>query len=235
VQSKKFSQMARGGVIAAIMAIAMVPGIAMASDAQHWEIATVTANLGNGWRASAENIARTSESRGFYELEQNVMVGHDLGPKGGPLGLVFYLGYTHDPQYAHGDFTVMEHRFRQQLGADRLLQLGTLRVSGRLRLEERWREGVQGMAWRLRPYVKATMPVVGKVALVASHESFVDLNRQSFQRLGGEERMRNAVGINIALNPRLVFEANYMNQHGFVPGGKDSNDNIATFEIKANF
>jgi hypothetical protein len=233
VPTKKFSLMALGGAIA--MAAFISPCAALASDAQHWEIVTATANLGDGWRASAENITRTSQARGFYELEQNVMLGHDLGAKGGPLGLMFYLGYTHDPQYAHGNFTIMEHRFRQQLSADRLLTLGPLRISGRVRLEQRWREGVVGTAWRLRPQAKATLPLVGKLALVASHESFIDLNRQSFQRMGGEERMRNSIGFNIPLNRRIAFEATYMNQHGFVPGGADSNDNIATFEIKANF
>jgi len=235
MQRNKFSLMALGGAVAVAVAAVMTPCAALASDAQHWQIVTATANLGDGWRASAENITRTSQARGFYELEQNVMLGHDLGPNGGPLGLVFYLGYTHDPQYAHGDFTIMEHRFRQQLSADRLLTLGSLRISGRMRLEQRWREGVTGTAWRLRPQIKATLPVVGRLALVASHESFFDLNRSSFQRMGGEERMRNSIGLNIPLSRRIAFETTYMNQHGFVPGGKDSNDNIATFEIKANF
>lgn len=231
MQRIKFNLMAMGTAIAA----SITPGGAMASDAQNWEIATVTATFGHGWRASSENIARSSQSRGFYELEQNLMLGHDLGDKGGPLGLVFYLGYTHDPNYSHGRFTVMEHRTRQQLNADRLLTLGNLRISGRMRLEERWREGQPGLAFRLRPYAKASLPVVGKLALIGSHESFIDIDRDKFQQVRGEERMRNFVGFNLPLAPRFTFEAGYMNQHGFVPGGKDTNDNIATFEIKANF
>lgn len=221
--------------VGAVMAATIMPVKAMASDAQHWEIVSANINLGDGWRGSAENITRFSNSRGFYELEQNVMIGHELGQKGGPLGLVFYLGYTHDPQYNHGHFTIMEHRFRQQLSADRLLTLGPLRLSGRIRLEERWREGLGGTAWRLRPYAKASLPVLGKMALVASHESFIDLNRNGFQRLGGEERMRNTVGFNLPVMRRVTVELSYLNQHGFVPGAKDTNDNAATIEIKTSF
>jgi hypothetical protein len=227
----KFNLMAIG----AAMALYMTPTGAMASDAQHWEVISANVRFGDGWRASAENIVRNSQARGFYEIEQNVMIGHELGEKGGPLGLVFYVGYTHDPNYSHGDFKFMEHRIRQQLSADRLLTIGKLRFSGRLRLEQRWRDGVSGVAWRLRPYVKATLPVAGKVSLVAAHESFVSLDRDTFQTRVGEERMRNSVGFNIPLNRRFALEATYMNQHGFVPGGKDSSDNIASFEIKANF
>lgn len=214
---------------------ALLPAAAMASDAQHWEIVTATANLGDGWRASAENITRFSQSRGFYELEQNLMLGHEIGDKGGPLGLVVYLGYTHDPQYTHGNFTIMEHRFRQQISLDRLLQVGPVRISGRLRVEQRWREGMSGTAWRLRPYIKGAMPVVGKVMLVAAHESFIDANRNGFQRLGGEERMRNSVGFNMPVARRVSLELSYLNQHGFVPGAKDTNDSAATLEIKASF
>lgn len=231
----RFHAMAVGAAKALWAVAVLAPAAAMASDAQHWEILTATANLGDGWRASAENITRFSQTRGFYELEQNLMVGHEIGDKGGPLGLVVYLGYTHDPQYAHGNFTIMEHRFRQQISLDRLMQVGPVRFSGRVRVEQRWREGISGTAWRLRPYIKAAMPIAGKVMLVAAHESFIDANRNGFQRLGGEERMRNSLGFNMPLNRRVTLELGYLNQHGFVPGAKDTNDNVATLEIKANF
>lgn len=235
MQRNTFHAMAVGAAKALLAMASISPAAAMASDAQHWEIVTLTGNLGDGWRASAENITRFSQTRGFYELEQNLMLGHEIGDKGGPLGMVFYLGYTHDPQYAHGNFTIMEHRFRQQLSFDRLLTLGPVRFSGRIRVEQRWREGLAGTGWRLRPSIKAAMPVVGKVMLVAAHESFIDANSNGFQRLGGEERMRNSLGFNMPLNRRVNLELGYLNQHGFVPGGKDTNDNAATLELKASF
>lgn len=207
---------------------------ALASDAQHWEVVTATAGLGDGWRISAENIARTSQSRGFYELEQNLMLGHTLDAAG-LKGVTVWLGYTHDPNYTQGSFTLMEHRFRQQVTADRLLTIGKATVSGRIRLEERWREGQMGMAWRLRPYARLSVPVTPRLALVATHESFLDLNRTGFQRIGGEERTRTFVGVNRRLWRRVSVDVGYMNQHGFVPDGADTTDNIAYLELKAPF
>ena len=53
-----------------------------------------------------------------------------------------WAGYTHDPQYAGGDFTVMEHRAREQVTFDGFARLGPGKLSGRIRLEQRWRDGV---------------------------------------------------------------------------------------------
>jgi hypothetical protein len=106
-----------------------------------------------------------------------------------------------------------------------------------LRLEERWRQGISQTAWRLRPYVKFVLPIAnkGKTTLVATHESFIDLNKTSFQRLGGEERMRNFVGINTPLVKRVNLEAGYLLQHGFVPGQPDNNDHVVSLGLTAKF
>jgi hypothetical protein len=206
----------------------------MADDAQHWEVLSVTAGIGNGWRLSAENITRTSQARGFHELEQNLMLGHTLDGLG-VKGATLWLGYTHDPNYSHGDFTVMEHRFRQQITFDHLLTVGRVTLSGRLRMEERWREGQVGMGWRLRPFVRGTLPVSKRFALVAAHESFLDLNRSAFQKPLGEERMRNFAGFDLHVTRKALIELGYLNQHGFVTGGTDTTDHIATLELRAGF
>src|SRR3546814_20429229 len=84
----------------------------------------------------------------------------------------------------------MEHRGRQQVTFDNIVKVGPGQLSARLRLEERWREGIDGTAWRLRPYVKSVLPFRegGKTALLLSHESFIDLNTPNFQRVQGEGR-----------------------------------------------
>lgn len=212
----------------------LFPACTLADDAQHWEVLSVTAGTHDGWRFLGENITRTSQSRGFYELEQNLMVGHTLD-FAGVKGVTVWLGYTHDPNYSHADFSVMEHRFRQQVNIDRLAKVGPVTVSGRLRMEERWREGQAGMGWRLRPFVKGTLPVGGPFALVASHESFLDLTRTTFQRPAGEDRMRNFAGFDLRMSRHLLLELGYLNQHGFVSGGADTSDNIASLELRAGF
>lgn len=222
------------GIMAATLSLAVLPAAAQArDDAQAWGAATVNVDLGAGFRASNETVLRVSDKRGgLYEVEDNLMIGYKPTKK-----VTLWLGYTHNPQYDHGDFTRMEHRFRQQVNVDNFVRLGNVRLSGRIRLEQRWREGQGGPAWRLRPYVKASLPIAnnGKTTLVTSHESFIDLNTNDFQRVGGEERMRNFVGINTPLSKKISLEAGYLMQHGFVHGAADNHDHVLSIALTGNF
>jgi hypothetical protein len=146
-----------------------------------------------------------------------------------------WLGYTHDPQYSHSRFKVMEQRFRQQVSFDNVAKLGPASLSGRLRLEERWREGFSGTGWRLRPAVKLSVPLAGKTKLVLNHESFINFNTTGFQKQQGYERMRNSVGVNVPLNKRLSIDVGYLNQYGFVRGGPDTSDNVLNTGLNLSF
>lgn len=211
-----------------------IPTAAFASDdAQLWTTANASVKLGGNFRLSEEVTARFSDNRnGLYEIEINTLLGYKLNDN-----VTVWAGYTHDPNYAAGDFTVMEHRAREQVTIDRLAKIGRGTLSGRLRLEQRWREGADGTGWRVRPYVKYSLPLKegGKTALVLSHESFVTLNKTSFQRVGGLDRMRNLIAINTPVAKHISAEIGYMNQHGFVPNGDDTNDHIASVTLNFSF
>ncbi|WP_168554370.1 DUF2490 domain-containing protein [Novosphingobium sp. SG720] len=216
-----------GAALAATCMLA--PGAARAdTDTQGWGGLTVTAKAGPHWRVSNETILRTGNTRGFYELEDNFMVGYKLDKT-----FTVWLGYTHDPNYLHGDFAVMERRFRQQVSFDNFAHLGPVRFNGRMRLEQRWRDNMPGTGWRLRPFIKASLPVAkdSKVMIVASHESFIDLNKTIFQTVNGEERMRNFIGVNAPITKTLSVEAGYLNQHGIRPGKLDSSDHVASVAL----
>jgi hypothetical protein len=142
-----------------------------------------------------------------------------------------WAGYTQNPQYAGGAFTIMEHRAREQITFDGFAKLGRGKLSGRLRLEQRWRDGIEGTGWRLRPFLKYSLPVHGKTALNISSEPFIDFTTTRFQRTRGLDRVRNLVTISTPLTRTLTGEAGYMNQHGFVRGGEDTSDNIAYFAV----
>lgn len=210
------------------------PGVAAASeDEQLWTTASATVKIDDHWRLSQEVVARFSDDRhGLYEIEFNTMIGYRLSK-----AVTVWAGYTHDPQYAGGDFTVMEHRGRQQVTFDNIARIGPATLSARIRVEERWREGVDGTAWRLRPYVKLVLPFRegGKTALIMSHESFVDLNKTNFQRVQGEERMRNLIAITTPIAKHVNAEIGYLHQHGFRPDADDSNDNVASFTLAFSF
>jgi hypothetical protein len=202
-------------------------------DEQLWTTASATVKLDDHWRLSQEIVARFSDDRqGLYEIESNTLIGYKLSK-----AVTVWAGYTHDPQYAGGDFTVMEHRGRQQVTFDNIAKIGPVSISGRMRMEERWREGVDGTAWRLRPYMKLVMPFRegGKTALILSHESFFDLNKTNFQRVQGEERMRNLIAISTPVAKNVNAEIGYLHQHGFRRHADDSNDNVASFALSFSF
>lgn len=209
---------------------AALPTAAHAGDSQVWATATAQVGLGGKWRAHNELVVRDSDGRGFYEVEENLMVGYKADKH-----VTLWLGYTFNPLYNHGSHLITEQRFRQQVNLDNVLALGPVRLGGRVRLEERWRPGFGGAAWRLRPQVKASLPIHGKTVLSASHESFIDLNTNAFQRVAGEERMRNAVAISTPLSKRFTAEVGYLEQHGFSRTGRDTHDHVLTLGLSANF
>ena len=214
--------------VPAAVVVAMAPAAATASsDSQIWGTATANVKLTDKWRLSQELTTRFSDRRdGLYEIESNTLVGYRLSKV-----TTLWAGYTHDPQYSGGHFTTMEHRAREQVTFDSFTHFGTATLSARIRLEQRWRTGVDGTGWRVRPYLKLSLPLAGKTVLNLSSEPFFNLNRTSFQRSTGLDRVRNLVSVSTPLTKRLTGEAGYMNQHGFVRHGADSSDNIAYFAL----
>jgi hypothetical protein len=198
-------------------------------DSQLWTTASATVKLSERWRVSEDITARFSDDRnGLYEVESNTLLGYKLNQVVG-----VWAGYTHDPQYAAGHFTVMEHRAREQITFDNFTQLGTGKLTGRVRFEQRWRDGLDGTAWRVRPYLKYTLPLHkgGRTAFVLSAEPFFNLNRTAFARTEGLDRVRSLVGVSTPLNKAISLEAGYLNQHTFVRHGSDNDDHVASISL----
>jgi len=203
------------------------PAYAATSDNQVWTNAQATVKLSDAWRLQEEMTARFSDNRnGLYEIESNTLLGYRLNKV-----VTLWAGYTHNPQYSGGDFTVMEHRAREQVTFDGFAKLGPGKLNGRVRLEQRWRHNVDGTGWRVRPYLKYSLPIAGKTTLNLSSEPFFNLNTTPFQKKPGLDRVRNLVTVSTPLTKRLSGEAGYMNQHGFVRGGPDTSDNVAYFAL----
>ena len=223
---KRMKQRAAATLLLA--AAASTPSVVEArSDDQLWTTASATVKLSDHWRLSQELTTRFSDNRhGLYEVESNTLLGYRLNKV-----VTLWAGYTHDPQYAGGNFTVMEHRAREQVTFDNVAKLGPGKLSLRMRAEQRWRDGVDGTGWRLRPYAKWSLPLKGKLALNLSNETFVNLNRTPFQARTGVDRMRNLISLSGPLANGLNGEAGYMNQHGFVRHGPDTSDHIAYFAV----
>lgn len=216
-------------MLATTMGLA-TPAVAATSDSQLWTNLNLNVKISDRWRLSEEGTVRFSDNRnGLYELEVNSLLGYRLNKM-----VTLWAGYTHNPQYASGDFTVMEHRAREQATFDGFAKLGGGKLNGRVRFEQRWREHVDGTGWRLRPYLKYSVPIAGKTALNLSSEPFFNLNTTPFQKRTGLDRVRNLVTVSTPLTKALSGEIGYLNQHGFVKNGPDTSDNVAYFGLALN-
>jgi len=213
----------------ALAALSLSAAAGAKSDQQVWTTANANVKLSDTWRLQQELTARFSDNRnGLYEIESVTLLGFRPAKD-----VTLAAGYVHNPQYSGGDFTVMEHRAREQVTLDNLATIGGGRLSARLRMEQRWREHADGTGWRMRPYVKFSLPLGkgSKTSLTLSNETFVNLNRTAFQRQDGLDRMRNLIAINTPLTKALSLEVGYLNQHGFVRGGEDTDDHVASFSL----
>lgn len=220
-------RIARTGALLIALAAAM-PAMA-ADDGQIWASTAATVKLSGNWRVSQDATARFSDNRnGLYELELNTLLGYVVAK-----GVTVWGGYTHDPNYSAGNFTLMEHRAREQVTVDKLADVGGGKMSGRLRMEQRWREGFDGTGWRVRPYAKYSLPLRkgGKTAFVVSTEAFFNLNTNAFQRTSGLDRTRTFIGLSTPLSKFASAEAGYLNQHSFVPHGPDNDDHVASISL----
>ena len=216
--------------LAFVAAAALATPAQATSDSQLWANGNVTVKISDRWRLQEEGTFRFSDKRdGLYEFELNTLLGYRLNKI-----LTVWAGYTHNPQYADGEFTVMEHRAREQVTADGFATIGKGKLNARMRMEQRWREHIDGTGWRIRPYLKYSLPIAGKTALNVSSEPFINLNTTPFQARTGLDRMRNLVTISTPLTKTFSGEFGYMNQHGFVRGGPDTSDNIAYFGLSLN-
>jgi hypothetical protein len=220
----------RTAILAASLLAAVLTTPAQArEDSQIWGSANVNVKLSDKWRFQQELTTRFSDNRdGLYEVESVTMLGYRVAKD-----VTLAAGYVHNPQYAGGDFTVMEHRAREQVTFDNVARIGAGKLSARMRMEQRWREHVDGTGWRMRPYVKFSLPLAkgSKTSLVLSSETFVNLNTTPFQKQDGLDRMRNFIGINTPITKQVSAEFGYLNQHGFVRGGEDTSDHVASLSL----
>lgn len=216
-----------------ILCCAPVAPATAQDDFQQWLSVSAKADLSDSIAIQNEAIARLSDDRGgLYEIENSTLLGYKFSKN-----TALWVGYVHNPQYNAGMFTVMERRAREQLTIDNFARLGGTSLSARLRLEQRWRDGLDGTAWRMRPYIKLGVPLGGKTAptLNLTAEPFINLNNTAFQTVDGLERVRTAASLSVPVSKAIKLEAGYLNQHRFVRGGPDTDDHALTLSLGLTF
>ncbi len=223
--TKNWIQLAIAGGLLALPCAAN----AAQEDEQLWLQVGASVKLGGKWQLSNETNIRFSDNRnGLYEIESNTLLGYKLSKS-----VTLAAGYTHDPQYAGGNFTVMERRVREQVTFDNVASIAGGSIGLRVRAEQRWRDNIDGTGWRVRPYAKYSLPLSkdGKTSLTLGHESFINLNSVSFQSQTGYDRMRNNVAVKLPLSKAVNLDIGYLNQYAFVRGGMDRMDHAATLGV----
>lgn len=217
---------------AALGALASAP--ARADDFQSWLQASAKVDLTENLVVQDEIVARISNDQGgLYELENSLLLGYKL-----PGKVAVWAGYVHNPSYDAGEFEVMEHRAREQVTIDDFAKLGRASLSGRVRLEQRWRDGIDGTGWRVRPYLRLSVPLgqsKSAPTLNLTEEAFVNLNNTPFQGKDGLDRLRTAASFSMPLAKAVKIEAGYLNQHRFVTNGPDTDDHVLTASLGLAF
>lgn len=124
-----------------------------------------------------------------------------------------------------------EHRAWQQIGYTFVANAATgLSVTGRTRVEQRFRPDAEGTGWRLRQQVRVQLPLPGggPVRAVAWNETFVGLNTTSWDRHKGVDQVRTFIGANLPVAKGITVEPGYLNQTIFRIGPERVNHIFST-------
>jgi len=160
------------------------------------------------WRWSLESQVRTRD--GVHAVDVFLIrfaMGRDLTSRSHVGG-----GYTNSTMFPIAGEALTEHRaFQQYIWTGRA---GTSSVAIRTRFEERFSEGNNQAAFRLRQQVRYTRPFAGypRFALIAYEEWFVHTNGTNRYARGFDQN-RAFGGVARTITPRVRLEIGYLNQY----------------------
>ncbi len=134
--------------------------------------------------------------------------------------MTVHVGYAAVWTDAAGRDTRLEDRAWQQLVW--MIPVGDLTVQSRTRLEQRFAETDGDTGWRLREFVKTTVPLVEdkRTFVSAWDELFWDLNHTDWGQRTGFRQNRAFLGLGRFLDAgkKVSIEAGYLNQWVDRPG-----------------
>jgi hypothetical protein len=173
------------------------------------------------WRWSLESQVRTRD--GVHAVETLVVrfaMTRDLTSRTSVGG-----GYANSTTFPMIGEALTEHRaFQQYVWTGRA---GTSSIAFRTRFEERFSEGNDEVAYRLRQQVRFTRPFAAhpRFALVAYDEVLVHTNGTN--RYGrGFDQNRGFAGVARTITPRVRLELGYLNQYANSRTGADRMNHI---------
>lgn len=211
---------------AALLLLAgIAPARAQQEDHQAWEQLNVVVPLTKQVRVTLEQIARTSDRQdGIYTTEYGALLGWQIAK-----GIEFGAGYRRVGFHSL-NLAADEDRLRQQIVVNRG------RFVGRFRLDERLSTVGSGIGLRIRPLFRYNLPLGRpRLALFASHESFLLPNSTRWGQRSGYERMRNILGVALPIGKALNADIGYLNQYRFGRNGaRPQMDHALSVQLTVN-
>lgn len=221
-------------VLAALaLAVVAVPAQAQDHDAQLWTSATATVPASGTVDATLELHSRyTDEVSRLGQLLIRPSMTLKLGGGWSVTG-----GYVYARTQFAGTRTNDEHRSWEQVGYTFAQDVASgLAITGRTRMEQRFREEAGGVGCRLRQQVRAQLPIpgTGPVRAVVFNETFVGLNETRWGQRTGVDQVRTFIGASVAVARGVAMEPGYLNQTIFRPGS-DRVNHILAANVVARF
>jgi hypothetical protein len=211
-------------LLVALAALAAPASAAAHDDRQVWTAAFASGPVQEGSRVLAwfDGHARFREEGERLDV---TIVRPGIGWRVSPR-LDLWAGYAHVTLRRPGP-DGEEHRAWQQATYP-IADIAGGRLTGRTRLEQRFREGGDDTGLRLRQFVRWSRPIAASdVSVVVSNETFIGINDTDWGQADGYDQNRAFVGLGWQVAPKLRLEAGYMNQHIDVSSGPDRrNDNL---------
>ncbi|WP_337846120.1 DUF2490 domain-containing protein [Sphingomonas sp.] len=219
-------------IVCALLFAAVAPAAAHAQseDAQLWAKLSAQTSLSESISLELETNQRLGDAEGgIYESQYVATIGVDIGG-----GFTLTGGLNRVIAVADGSVDNTEWRPRQELGFPDLA-IGTGAVSGRIRLEQRFRSDGDDVGHRVRPEISYTLPLSDTVDLELGHESYFNLNNTDFGQRTGHERMRNFVEIGFPVTGKIDAAVGYLNQYRFNRTAPDRMEHALTVGLTATF
>lgn len=203
-------------VLVAVPALAGRPSMAagVTQDSGYWTTTTGTLSPSDLWRVGM--TVQTRSLNDFGDLERTVLrpaVSYKIWDK-------TWVTAGYDAHFIERPTERLEQRAWQQWLT--IIPLQFVSLSARIRLEERFIEGVDGTAFRLRLNGRADFPIEGsKWKLTLSNEYFAGLNDLDAGPNDGFDQNRAYVGVSRPVSEALSVRLGYQNQFINRAGGAD--------------
>lgn len=220
-------------LVAALFMIAAFAAPARASDDdfQAWQQIIAKTELPHGMTGTLEVQPRfTDDASRLGQLLIRPSIGFKILDK-----TTLSLGYAYVRTSPENRALTHENRLWQQLAFPIASRDGLFSLTGRTRMEQRFRNDGDEMGWRLRQQVRIAIPLAKSGWQgIAWTEGFFNLNDTDWGARSGIDRWRNFAGLGIPLRDGVVLEPGYLNQYVNRTGG-DQVDHILSLTLNVNF